>query len=148
MVEILNDDFFSIKKRISRTVIDAPREEQIAGLYQALQDSNGKLSKIRLVEFLIILKDDFQPEISNNNNKKKTQGQIKVLKTDEDIRNRINECFDYYQNPSDGLDLNKIIDYFLGPKHPLAIQVKNRWISRIQRHEKKKNQIKRRLKIE
>jgi Ca2+-binding EF-hand superfamily protein len=92
------------------TVIDAPYEEQIAGLYQALRESNGKLSKDRLIEFLTILKEDFQT-------KKQSQ-----LKTDEEIRNRVDECF----------------DYFLGSKDPLVIKVKTRWDDRIQRRNKKK----------
>jgi malate synthase len=92
------------------TVIDAPHEEQIAGLYQALRESNGKLSKDRLIEFLTILKEDFQTRNQNQ------------LKTDEEIQNRVDECF----------------DYFLGSKDPLAIKVKTRWDDRIQRRNKKK----------
>ncbi|CAF0739839.1 unnamed protein product [Adineta steineri] len=113
------------------TVVDAPREEQIAGLYQALQESNGKLSKNRLIEFLIILKEDFQP-------KNTKQGQLKSLKTDEDIRNRVDECFSYFNNPSDGLNLNQIIEYFLGVKDSFANNVKTRWNARVQRRHKKK----------
>ncbi len=118
-----------------RTVIDAPREEQIAGLYEAFKESNGKLSKNRLNELMIILKEDFQPK--KNSGQNKNQGQMKSLKTDEDIRNRVNECFEYYKNPSDGLNLIEIIDYFLGTKDFLGIEVKNRWNARIERRQKK-----------
>jgi hypothetical protein len=116
-------------------VIDAPHEEQIGGLYQALQDLNGKILKDRLIEFITILKEDFQPKISNINNQ--NQGQLKSLKTDEDIRNRVDECFNYYNNPTDGLDLKQILDYFLGLNDSLAIKVKTRWTARIQRCKKK-----------
>lgn len=118
-----------------RTVIDAPREEQIAGLYEAFKESNGKLSKTRLNELLIILKEDFQPK--NSSIHKLNQGQIKPLKTDEDIRNRVTECFTYYKTPSDGLNLIQIIDYFLGTNDPLGIQVKTRWNARIARRQKR-----------
>ena len=120
-----------------RTVIDAPREEQIAGLYQAFQEFNGKLSKARLNELLIILKEDFQPKSSSIS--KSNQGQRKPLNTDDDIRNRVNECFTYYKNPSGGLNLLQIIDYFLGSKDSVGIQVKTRWNARIER--RKKNSI-------
>jgi uncharacterized protein YpuA (DUF1002 family) len=120
------------KFKFYRTVIDAPREEQIAGLYQVLRESNGKLSKDRLIEFLTILKEDFQPKYSS---------QLKSLKTDEEIRNRVDECFDYYNNSIDGLDLNQIIDYFLGSNDSLAIKVKTRWNDRIQRRDKNKNRF-------
>lgn len=115
-------DFYSV---LSRTVSDAPREEQIVGLYQALKDSNGKLSKTSLIEFLIVLKDDFQSDIS--------------LNTDDDIRNRVDECFAYYYNPSDGVNLNQILDYFLSSRTTLIQQIKQRWIDRIQRHDNRKN---------
>jgi hypothetical protein len=118
----------------SRTVIDAPREEQIAGLYQTFQESNGKLSKARLNELLIILKEDFQPKSSSVS--KTNQGQRKPLNTDEDIRNRATECFTYYKTPSDGLNLIQIIDYFLGSKDPVGIQVKTRWNARMERRKK------------
>ncbi len=117
-------------------MIDAPREEQIGGLYQALRESNGKLSKDRLIEFITILKEDFQPKLSNID--KKNQGQFKSLKTDEEIRNRVDECLSYYNNPSDGLGLHQVIEYFLGSKDPLAFKVKTRWNARLQRRDKKK----------
>jgi hypothetical protein len=108
-------------------------------LYQALRESNGKLSSDRLFELITILKEDFQPKISTVDSK--NQGQLKPLKTDEEIRNRVDECLHYYKNPSDGVDLNQVIDYFLGAKDPLAIQVKARWTARVQRRDKKKNQF-------
>ncbi|UJR31219.1 hypothetical protein I4U23_018723 [Adineta vaga] len=117
------------------TVVDAPREEQIVGLYQALQGSNNKLSKDRLIEFTTILKDDFQPKISLID--KKTQGQLKSLNTDEDIQNRVDECLSYYRQPSDGLNLTQVIEYFLGRKDPIISQIRTRWNARIKRYEKK-----------
>lgn len=70
---------------------------------------------------------------------------MKSLKTDEDIRNRVSECLDYYHNPSDGLDLLQIIDYFLGSDHILSLEVKTRWSARVDRQKKKHFPLKIRL---
>jgi hypothetical protein len=37
------------------------------------------------------------------------------------------DCLDYYNNRSDGLDLNQIMGYFLDSKDSLVIKVKSRW---------------------
>ena len=97
-------------------------------MYQAFQESNEKLSQTRLNELLTILKEDFQPK--GPPTRQSNQGQTKPLKTDEDIRNRVTECFAYYKTPSDGLNLIQIIDYFLGSKDPLGMEVKSRWNAR------------------
>jgi hypothetical protein len=73
-----------------------------------------------LIEFITIWKEDFEWE-----NYYQNQDQFKSLKTDDSIRNRVNECFDYYNNSSDGLDLNQILNYFFGSKDSLAIKAKN-----------------------
>ena len=84
------------------------------------------MSRNHLHEFLILLKDDLQAKNSDR------------MKTDEDIRNRISECLEYYHNPSDGLNLLEIIDYFLGSDHILGLEVKTRWNARVDRQKKKK----------
>ncbi|CAF1180673.1 unnamed protein product [Adineta ricciae] len=117
------------------TVVDAPREEQIVGLYQAFQNSHEKLSKERLIEFITILKEDFQPNASLA--QKKIQGQMKSLHTDEDIQHRVDECLSYYHHPSDGLNLTQVIEYFLGRNDPLINQIRTRSNARKARHKKK-----------
>lgn len=123
-------------KKSFRTVVDAPRAEQIVSLYQVFEDSNGKLSRIHLHEFVILLKDDLHMANSDR---------MISLKTDDEIENRINQCLEYYHNPSDGLDLIQIIDYFLGSNHILSLDVKTRWNARLNRQKKKQFPLKIRL---
>lgn len=120
-----------------RTVVDAPREEQIVSLYQVFEESNGKVSRNHLNELLILLREDLQSKPANP---------MKSLQTDEEIRTQTMECFEYYHNPIDGLDLLQIIDYFLGSDDALRSEVKARWTARKARRKKKSSPAKIRLK--
>ena len=51
-----------------RTVVDAPREEQMASLYQALRGSNESLLQDQLIELTTIFKEDFQSKPSSIDN--------------------------------------------------------------------------------
>ena len=117
-----------------RTVVDAPREEQMASLYQALRGSNESLLQDQLIELTTIFKEDFQSKSSSINKA--------PLKTDEDIRQRVEECLRYYPKSSEGLNLEQLVDYFLGSTDPLAVQVKVRWNARMHRNKEKTQKIK------
>lgn len=117
-----------------RTVVDAPREEQMASLYQALQEPNETLLHDQLIELMTIFREDFQPKPSSINKA--------PLNTDEDTHQRVEECLRYYQKSSEGLNLDQLVDYFLGSKNPLAVQVKARWNARMNRNKKKTQKTK------
>ena len=117
-----------------RTVVDASREEQIVSLYQALRGSNKTLSRDQLIELLIMFREDLQSKPSSINQAS--------LNTDDDIRRRAEECLRYYQKSSEGFSLQQLMDYFLGSREPLAMQVKASWNARMDRDEEKKKKKK------
>lgn len=105
----------------------------MAGLYEALRASKQSLHRDELIEWLTILKDDFLNSSTMLNDQRRIS-----LRTDEDIRREVDRCFQLSSHSSsDGLQLNEIIDYFLGPNDSLGEKVKASWNARLHRHEEK-----------
>ncbi|CAF1342367.1 unnamed protein product [Didymodactylos carnosus] len=104
------------------------------------------VTRTKLIEFLTILKDDFQPKAEPRPNETKpltgshsisSESLLQIpnnraLNTDQDIADRVDECF-RTNNNAEELDLNQVLDYFLGKNDKTVKRTKRNWTKRMKR---------------
>lgn len=98
---------------IFRTILDAPREEQIVGFYESLRRSKTFLTRDQLIQWLTLFSEDFQ------------------IMNDDQLGQQIDQCYRHYKKKSsDGVDLGEIVEFFVDDKNPLKQRIRKAVVKR------------------